>query len=244
MESVLNWSSMSNKSFNIGIVEDEPWSAQMVKECVEELGHSVAFVALSANEAIEFLKECEVQVLFLDINILGPIDGIQLARNLSKEIYKPVIIYMTAHTDSKTVDEAVGTDPVFFMAKPFGQKEIEIALAMAISAIKKLEPIAPSLKNPLLVICTQTRMPMYKGTYLSLTPKERIVAARLIDSAGAVVRHSELENLLWEDPELINHGSLRNIIASLRKKLPDCTIENVLDMGYILHFYDTNITLS
>ncbi|MGE4294765.1 MAG: response regulator [Campylobacterales bacterium] len=233
---------MSSNLLSIGIVEDEPWAACMVKECAEALGHRVAFVALSAEETRRALAADRVQVLFLDINILGPEDGIQLARSLPGNTHRPAVIFMTAHTDRQTVAEAIGTDPVFFVAKPFGQKEIEIALSMAAAALKKPEFAPPKPKKSALSLCAQTGLPMHQGAYVPLTPKERIVAARLIASAGSAVGHGELAGLLWADPDLVNHGSLRNIITSLRKKLPACTIENILDMGYLLHLHDTDMT--
>jgi len=68
-------------------------------------------------------------ILLLDINLKGELDGIQTAEEL-KNFAKIPIIYLTANSDSATFDRARRTKPLAFVTKPFQKAELERALAL------------------------------------------------------------------------------------------------------------------
>jgi PAS domain-containing protein len=67
----------------------------------------------------------------MDIRIEGDLDGIETAEIVTKR-YSIPIIYLTAHSDEKTLERAMATQPHGYLIKPFRLRElystIEIAL--------------------------------------------------------------------------------------------------------------------
>jgi DNA-binding response OmpR family regulator len=223
-----------NRRLKIGIIEDEPWTAAFLRGVLEDLGHTVLFTAASGAEAREAMAHTPARLLFMDINILGPEDGIALAASFQKTQNPPKIVYITAYTDAQTLKEAAGTAPAFFLSKPFDAKDIEIALSMA--AASPATPTAAEAKasESRYTLCPETGAPMRGGEYLDVSPMERRIVARLLQAAGGLVSYDELAACVWDDPDAMSHGSLRNAVMRLRRKLPDLRIETVKELGYTL----------
>ncbi|MCH8332109.1 MAG: response regulator, partial [Bacteroidetes bacterium] len=57
------------------IVEDEFIIAHDIKMILEKLGHEVAGSAENAEDALKLLKEANPELILLDINLEGEIDG-------------------------------------------------------------------------------------------------------------------------------------------------------------------------
>ncbi|MDD2839285.1 MAG: helix-turn-helix domain-containing protein, partial [Sulfuricurvum sp.] len=79
-------------------------------------------------------------------------------------------------------------------------------------------------------------MIMYNGEMLLLSHYERIVLGLLIKNFRCVVSRETFFEHLWNCPDDINEGTLRNTILKLRKKL-NIEIENVRNVGYIFTKY-------
>ncbi len=61
------------------VVEDESFVRMIAADVLEESGFCV-LEAPDASVALDLLKQHDVAVVFTDINMPGPIDGLQLAR--------------------------------------------------------------------------------------------------------------------------------------------------------------------
>jgi CheY-like chemotaxis protein len=95
---------------NILIVEDELLIAEDIKTTIEELGYNVLAIVASAAKAIEILNTQNVDLILLDITIKGDINGVVLAEIVNQQFNVP-FIYLTSHSDPKTVTEAIKTAP-------------------------------------------------------------------------------------------------------------------------------------
>ena len=110
----------------IAVLEDEPLVqrrlVRFIKDtCVEEIEHIYTFYDLS--DAIMFLKETPIDLLFLDLNLNGD-DGFDLLKHLSS--YSFQIIIASANTDRAI--EAFDYGVIVFIAKPLNKERIRIAL--------------------------------------------------------------------------------------------------------------------
>lgn len=225
----------------IGIVEDEPLSATFIKCVLEEMGHKVLFAVSSAAEAIENMENETAELVFLDINILGPKDGIALALELRQKYNELKIIFITAYTDSQTLQEASVALPSFFLPKPFDEKNIEIAVTMSVANIKEQETKRAKIIYSVSAI---EGVLMKNGEHLHISPLERRIASKLLCSKGSLVSYDELISVVSRHGEHISQGSLRNVIMRLRKKLPELEIETVKDLGYCLSCRDEVVILT
>ncbi|KIM10591.1 MAG: hypothetical protein KU37_09860 [Sulfuricurvum sp. PC08-66] len=220
----------------IAIVEDEFITVQFLRRLVERMGHHVAFSSNNALEALEMLRKERVDLLFLDINLMGAQDGIWLARNLLAQTTPPKIIYITAYTDDMTLNEACSTQPANLLSKPFDERDVRIALGLVESMTKTLSIAPKSTQLPLgekLWYDTQKSALFWEGVEVALSQKEFEVMSLLAQKHDLLISNEALMAALWRDKE-VSLSTLRDLIYRLRKKVPTLQLDNISSMGYRL----------
>jgi CheY-like chemotaxis protein len=110
------------------IVEDEGIIALDISLIVAKLGHSVSGVVYSGEESVREAGKIRPDVVLMDIRLKGKIDGLQAARMIGARYHIP-IIYITALSDSTTLERAWATKPLAFLQKPFDERELESILS-------------------------------------------------------------------------------------------------------------------
>lgn len=123
---------MAAEKVNILIVEDESIVALDLAAGLEQDGYQIAGIADNAEEARQLFTDNEVDIVLMDVNIIGKKDGIDTAVELLKQKAVP-IIYLTAFTDSKTIDRIKATHPAAFLSKPYTLTNVRIAIELAIN---------------------------------------------------------------------------------------------------------------
>ncbi len=118
--------------YKILIVEDEINIAESLQEIIEILDHDVVGIADSADTAIAILEKEEVDLALLDIQIRGAKDGVELAESI-KSRFKIPYIFTTAYADNETIRRASNQSPYGYLVKPYGIKDINAAIEVAIS---------------------------------------------------------------------------------------------------------------
>lgn len=113
------------------VVDDEVLVARDLKQRLEDLGYEVSQIASSGKEAVEIASDAAVDLLLMDINLGGGIDGIETAAQVRKHKDIPVV-YLTAYSDQATLDRAKATDPFGYILKPLQNRELAIAVQMAL----------------------------------------------------------------------------------------------------------------
>lgn len=114
------------------VVENEVIVAWDLKQRLESLGYLVPALAITGEEAVKLAAEFEPDLILMDIRLGGALDGIEAARLVREQRDIPVI-YLTAYSDQETLDRAKTTTPYGYMLKPFQDKELKIAIEIALS---------------------------------------------------------------------------------------------------------------
>ncbi|SNQ60113.1 PAS domain S-box protein [Candidatus Methanoperedens nitratireducens] len=70
-------------------------------------------------------------LVLMDIVLQGKMDGVETARQISSSFNTPVI-YLTAHSDKATLEKAKITEPFGYIIKPFREKELKMAIEIAL----------------------------------------------------------------------------------------------------------------
>lgn len=130
---------------HILIVEDEAIVAMDLADGLEGMGYSVVGTASSGAEAIRLFGLHPVDIVLMDIHIKGPMDGIDTALKI-RELRPVPLIYLTAQTDAPTVERAKATFPSAYLAKPFNEKNLQIAIEMALHNFAFQKTATPSPK--------------------------------------------------------------------------------------------------
>ncbi|MEJ0101342.1 MAG: response regulator [Bacteroidota bacterium] len=114
------------------IVEDEMIIAAKISMQLTNLGYEVTGILPRGEEAILHVEENKPDIILLDINLKGKLDGIETAAQLQQRDNIP-IIYLTANSDEATFNRAKPTRPYAFIAKPFKQLDLQRAIELTIN---------------------------------------------------------------------------------------------------------------
>ncbi len=120
------------EAVQILIVEDEMIIAAKISMHLEQLGYDVVGIVPRGEEAVRHCRETPPDILLLDINLKGLLDGVETATVLQKELDIP-IIYLTANTDDATFERAKTTHPYSFISKPYKKIDLQRAIELTIS---------------------------------------------------------------------------------------------------------------
>lgn len=115
---------------NILIVEDEPIIADDIEATLFELDYMVVDIVDNGEDALQILAENEVDLVLMDINIKGNIDGIQVATEINKN-FKTPIIFLTSLYDQATLNRAKKVNPAGYIVKPFDEGDLRANIELA-----------------------------------------------------------------------------------------------------------------
>lgn len=113
------------------VVEDEGVVALQIREALQGLGYEVPLVVLSGEEAVARLLETEPDLVLMDIQLKGPLSGIDTAQRIRKKLDVP-IVYLTAFSDAETLVQAQLTEPYGYILKPFEEKSLHAIIQMSL----------------------------------------------------------------------------------------------------------------
>lgn len=116
----------------IFIVEDDDIIAKTTEWRLKKLGYEVSGRANNGKDAIEGITNNHPDIVLMDINLPGDIDGITAAEIIRKTMDLP-IIYMTARSDDETLHLAKATRPSGYLVKPFEDKDLRVAIELALA---------------------------------------------------------------------------------------------------------------
>ena len=120
-----------NMKAKILVVEDEWIIANDIKDSLLEMGYRVTAIASSGEEAMAEAEEDPPDLMLMDIVLKGKMTGIDAARAIRARRDIP-IIFLTAYDNQCMVDQAKGIDNSGYLLKPFKDRELDIAIDMAL----------------------------------------------------------------------------------------------------------------
>ncbi len=119
-------------SIKILIVEDEMIIGAKISMQLSNLGYEVTGILPRGEDAIVHVQENKPDLVLMDINLKGSMDGIETAGQMQQHVNVP-IIYLTANADEPTFNRAKATRPYAFISKPYKQLDLQRAIELTIS---------------------------------------------------------------------------------------------------------------
>lgn len=113
------------------IVEDEEIVAADLASKLSKLGYEISGTSPSGEEAITLARELRPDLVLMDIHLAGSMDGVEAAGRIHQELTIPVI-FLTAHSDSATIQRAKLTEPFGYILKPFERQNLATSIEMAL----------------------------------------------------------------------------------------------------------------
>lgn len=157
------------------IVEDEPIIAADLSDRLTDMGYQIMDTVASGEAAIERVAIEMPDLLLLDVQLEGQLDGIETAEKILA-IQAIPLIFLTSNTDSATFKRAKFTRPFAFISKPYRGRDLQHSIELALENYKKsastqqehvLKPIAENALSDRVFIKTDKGMErLYWATVL------------------------------------------------------------------------------
>lgn len=203
------------------IVEDEFLAREELKYFIKNYS-SIEIVAEFEDgiDVLKFIQKNEIDTIFLDINIPS-LDGVLLAKNISKFSKKPYIVFITAYKEHAV--EAFEIEAFDYILKPYYESRI-------ISMLKKLEFTYNHEKDNLHKNCITNKINLWKNEKIIVVDlndiyyclaKERVTYVFTKDEEYSVgVSITEFYNSLPKDRFFRCHRSYIVNITKIREIIP------------------------
>ena len=120
------------KQARIYFVEDDAVLVRVIEWRLKTLGYNVCGFSDNGADAIEKIQELKPDLVLLDIELSGDMNGIEVGKFLAEKTSIP-FIYLTSHSDDDYLVRAKETHPKGFVRKPFDDDRLRVAVELAIS---------------------------------------------------------------------------------------------------------------
>jgi CheY-like chemotaxis protein len=114
------------------VVEDDALVAAYIRDVLEASGFAVPGVASTGLEAFALVHEMKPRLALVDIRLAGPLDGIEVARQLLTRFGVPSI-FLSGIDDPEILERAEQAHPLGFLRKPFLPSQVFNALERALN---------------------------------------------------------------------------------------------------------------
>ena len=233
------------------IVEDELLSQRHIQNILKSLDVEVVGCFDNAADARAAITQACCDMILMDINIKGAEDGIQFSRSILQQYNLP-IIFISAYSDGETLAEVMELSPYGFITKPFSAKDVEVAMGIAHKRfhVDKDKNNAPQQPQQKVAEETQARITsdFYFDTKkhtlfqndmpVHLNKKQTKLIEILSIHSNQIVDYGTIIDEVWPDGVLAD-SSLRTLVYSIRRILPDFPIESHSKLGYALRTSNT-----
>jgi DNA-binding NarL/FixJ family response regulator len=111
------------------IVEDEFLIADYLADLCELYDVEVVGSADNGEDAIRIIRETRPDFVLMDVRLVGPMDGVEIAKTVYNEQDKLKIIYITGSNEPPTIARINSDHPYQILIKPILPDDLRRALA-------------------------------------------------------------------------------------------------------------------
>ncbi len=116
------------------IAEDEALTAMTMQDVFKKWGYDVCELVATGEEAVEIAQKELPDLVFMDIRLLGKIDGIEAARQI-RSFSKASIIFMTGYIEQEVRERAEKLEPTAYLLKPVMMHKLKSIIDSALNKI-------------------------------------------------------------------------------------------------------------
>jgi DNA-binding response OmpR family regulator len=214
------------------VVEDERRMAQLLRQGLEEEGHSVV-VAGNGKDGLAMAESHPFDAIVLDV-MLPEMDGFTVARKLRAARNQTPILMLTARDATHDVIEGLNIGADDYLVKPFSF-DVLLARLRAVSRRGAIpQPVPLQVQD--LTLNPASREVMRHGRRISLTRTEYSLLELLMRRSGRVVARESLIEAVWGFDSDVRSNTLDAFIRLLRDKVDSAAeaklIHTVRGVGY------------
>jgi PAS domain S-box-containing protein len=113
------------------VVEDELIVSMDIQNRLSGLGYEVVGAAAEGAQAVAQAGELRPDLVLMDIQLGGKMDGIEAAEQIHQRLGAPVV-FLTAFSEDHTLERAKSANPFGYILKPFEDRELKSTLEIAL----------------------------------------------------------------------------------------------------------------
>ena len=177
--------------------------------------------AYDGEEALQVLKEEEVQLLILDV-MMPKLDGIRVTRKIREDRSIPIIILSAKGEDAdKILGLNIGADD--YVTKPFSPLELVARVRSQLRRYTKLGAMSDEdshiFRTGSLVIDDERKLVTVDDEPVKLTPIEYSILCFLVKNAGKVYSIEEIYKNIWNEEAIGVDNTVAVHIRHIREKI-------------------------
>jgi len=217
-------------------VEDDANLAFMLTDGLESEGFTVAHYS-DGITALNAITEFKPNIILLDVNLNGSMNGFETAKKIRLNHQTPVI-FTTSRTQIEDIQEGFSIGNVDYLKKPFGIRELVLRINELLSRNSQSTPTVQNYKIGLYTFNPSEQNLQINNDRIRLQKNECAVLILLAANAGNVVNKVQILETVWDEPDYKQkEASLHNIMSSLRTMLnkdQNVAVETIPKVGWKL----------
>ena len=113
------------------VVEDEEIVTRDIKNRLKVLGYPSPATASSGIEAIKKVARFHPDLVLIDIQLKGEMDGIKTARQIH-DLFDIPVVYLMEDADEETLQDGELIEPFYYILKPCEENSLHISIERAL----------------------------------------------------------------------------------------------------------------
>ncbi len=222
------------------LIEDDANLAFMLTDGMESEGYEVLHF-IRGEDALAALEEFRPDIILLDVNLKGEMDGFEVGNKIRQMSNTPVI-FTTARTQFDDLQKGFALGNADYLKKPYSIRELCLRINALVLRTQTTNPDVlcnqSHIENRTLgkfTFIPQEHMLTIDDTFIHLPKNECAVLCLLSKDPGKVVPRINILNAVWgKDEGMLRESSLNNVISSLRAKLTSdsrITVQSIPKVG-------------
>ena len=216
------------------VIEDEKKTAAFLAKGLREAGFDVD-LAYDGETGLKRARASKFDLLIVDV-MLPNKDGWEVVEELRRGGIRTPILFLTARDSVRDRVKGLELGADDYLVKPFAFSEF-------LARVRSLVRRAPSrdeehLRIDDLELDIRRHKAIRSGVPLNLTPKEFLLLAHLVRSAGDVVSRAEIAEHVWDIGFTTNTNVVDVVVRRLRAKVDDPfktkLVHTIRGVGYVL----------
>jgi len=224
---------------NILVVDDEALVGRDTVEILKELSYPNAQSVKSGEEAIKKVRSENIDVVFMDINLKSKtLNGIQAVKEIQKIQKEIIIIYATANHDVNIMDEALDTNPEYYLHKPYSDKDIILAFRI----IKKNTPLPHKESihyffDKRFAYDAESKQLFHNGIEIKIQKRDiKFLELIIANIKVGFLTYEQIDDCIWGDKS-ISESTRRSLKHKLNAKFNGRLLKNKSGIGYEIQIH-------
>ncbi len=211
------------------ILEDEKALGDSMEEYLVDSGYEVTSFT-NSEQALDSIYETSYDLLLLDVNVHGKLNGFELLEVLREAEVTVPAIFITSLNNIEDLTHGYSSGCCDYIRKPFDLAELKLRVEQVIK-IYCFSSSENIIELGLDYIYDTKKMQLsVNSEVITLSKTETKLLELLIKNRGSIVTYEMFWEKVWG--EWIDPTNIRMQVGSLRKKLGDNFIKNARGVGY------------